>query len=274
VAADRPLIIDHRLGDFVPDDIAGYSILAGVQSDYGYWYLYAPDAPHREEHGEKAVYLAADGSPTLPVRTERQPETEAAAELNPSIYGGWRDRRVMSSAAGVAPQTLDLYSWPADLPLRSLPDATPDVLLTSAPAERAEIVKDRTGEVWTINGQAAGRYSHLIRYAAQPLAAGTLFMARGVVEEGGITIGLLKDDQWAGLINVNREGNFLAVLRVQATDSYELVVANCIETSWWTIARRHWLQGTLGSLTGRFLPNRVRVLQAGWVTATATSAAR
>ena len=146
--------------------------------------------------------------------------------------------------------------------------------MTETPIERAKIVRDLKRGGWTIERQATGRYSYVLRYAAQPLPAGTFFIARGVVDEGGFTVGLQKEDRWVGLVNMVREGPFLAVMQVQTTDWYRLVVANCIETSRWTIARRHWPQGTFGWLTGRFLPNRVRVLQAGWVTGPATSAAR
>lgn len=268
VAANRPLIIDHRLGDYVPDEIAGYSILAGVQSEFGYWYLYAPDAPDREEHGETLAFLAADGSTILPARPQPQPQdvSEAVTPLNPSIYGGGRGRHAISFDAGPDAQPVDVYSWPVNLPLSRLPRAPNISPPAFPPVDRADIAVVVNRGQWTIDGQAEGRYSYLFRFPAQRIPAGALFIARGVVHEGGFSVGLQKNNEWLGVVNVNREGRFLLVMQVQTTDAYQLTVANCIESSWWAIARRHWLHGTLGWIVGGFAPNSIQVLNAGWTT--------
>ena len=42
VRVKHPLIVDHRNGRYRQAGIAGYSLLAAAQSDYGYWFIYAP----------------------------------------------------------------------------------------------------------------------------------------------------------------------------------------------------------------------------------------
>src|SRR5262249_45514588 len=53
----RPLVIDHRAGPYTTAHIAGYATLAVVESDTGYWYVYAP-----EDATERPTFLAWDGS--------------------------------------------------------------------------------------------------------------------------------------------------------------------------------------------------------------------
>jgi hypothetical protein len=199
--------------------------------------------------------------------------------LNLTLPPGWQQMKLyqtltnwerpsapyrIPTGAGPDVEPLDVYSWPVNLPFSGIPFTAPTVFPDDRPVDRADIVRDVNGGAWTIDGPAKGRYSYLLRYGAQPLQAGTFFIASGIVEEGGFTIGLQKNNQWVGVVNVTREGPFIAVMQVQATDRYELVIANCIESSWWGTMRRHWVQGALGWIVGGFLPNRVRILRAGW----------
>ena len=72
-----------------------------------------------------------------------------------------------------------------------------------------------------------------------------ILVAMGIVHEGGVTIGLLRNDQWAGLVNVTSPGEFMAIIEPPGRGQYDVVVAN--------------------DLTGPSLDNDVVITRIGWV---------
>jgi len=254
IRAQHPLLIEHRSGPYAPRPTSSYALLAAVQSDFGYWYLYAPEHADRIAHGETSMFLARDGAADAGF-AERGAAPNVDSGLDPNAEGAARGTHEVAGRAA------NVYTWPADLPLHEL---TAPLDAVAAPIVRAAIVRD-DGGAWRVDGNAGGRFAPLIDFAERDLAAGDTLVARGDVEEGGVQIGFIQRDQWTGFVAVTEPGSFEAVLQIQRDGRYRLAVANCIAASPWQTARRHWLRGGLSVLTGGFLPNRVVVRQLGWV---------
>ena len=255
IRTERPLLMEGRDGAYKPLNISAYVLLAAVQSDFGYWYLYAPDHPDRAQHGEVSTFLARDGS-TDSGFAEHGAGAKVDAGLSPNAVGA--SRGTIREAGGA----VGLYTWPADLPLRKLDTAIEPV---SAPVSRADIVRPVDAGGWIVDGQAQGRFEYLLQFREQEIARGTSLVVRGELYEGGLQVGFVQRDEWSGFVTVTQEGPFEAVLEIQKSGRYRLILANCIESSQWETVRRHWLRGTLGTFTGGFMPNRFRILQFGWL---------
>ena len=253
IRAEHPLLIEHRTGPYKPQPPSAYVPLAAVQSDFGYWYVYAPEHADRLAHGETSIFLARDGAADAGF-AERGVAPNVDSGLDPNAEGAARGARAVDGRA------VNVYTWPADLPL---PDAPTPIDSVAAPVARAKMVRG-DGDAWRVDGNAGGRFDPLLDFAERDLAPGDTLVARGAVEEGGFQVGFIQRDQWIGFVTVTAPGSFEAVLRIQRAGRYRLALANCIADSPWQTARRHWFRGTLGILTGGFLPNRFVVRQLGW----------
>jgi hypothetical protein len=271
VRLKHPLIVDHINGRYREVGIAGYFLLAAAQSDYGYWYIYAPDHEERARHGEISTFLRNDGW-TERGFAERHRLPGLAERLNPSVEGAWRGRVLASSeresdgsfqllgtdpltilddAVGSAAGPVDVYTWPRDLE-----EARLDLPVEPVSAEvvwradQGDIVRDLRAGAWTIDGQPSAPFSYLLQWREEPFVRGALFVARGELLEGGVQIGFLEDGKWSGSVNVTRKGLFEAVLQIQKPGRYGLVVANCMPSNWRT---------PFGTR------NHVRISEAGWI---------
>jgi hypothetical protein len=270
VRVKHPVIVDHRNGRYRQAGIAGYSLLAAAQSDYGYWYIYAPNHQERARHGEVSTFLKNDGWRERGF-AERGRLPGFSESLNPSVEGAWRGRvlapferesdgafhlrgadplEIIDEAMGSAAGPVDVYTWPSDLK-----EARLDLPVEPVSAEvvwRAEgdIVRDLRAGAWTVDGQPSAPFSYLLQWREEPVVRGALFVARGELLEGGVQIGFLRDGKWSGSVNVTRKGLFEAVLQIQKPGRYGLVVANCMPSNWRTPfgARNH-----------------VRISEAGWI---------
>jgi hypothetical protein len=154
-----------------------------------------------------------------------------------------------------------MYTWPPDLPVADIGGAIEPV--SSPVVARADIVRDLGDGAWAVDGYAPQQYSYLVQFSDAPVAAGAYLVVRGELEEGGFTVGLLQRDHWSGSINVTQPGIFEAVLRTPTSDRYALVVANCLDTSWWQRGWRYRLRSWLGR--GKVGPNRFRIATVGWI---------
>jgi hypothetical protein len=66
-------------------------------------------------------------------------------------------------------------------------------------------------------------------------------------------------------VTVTREGPFEAVIEIQKTGRYALVLANCFRTHWWDHVLSRPMDTLLGLVKGQVRQNRFRVQQAGWL---------
>src|SRR5205823_8338683 len=80
-------------------------------------------------------------------------------------------------------------------------------LLPSQMASRAGIISV-TGDAWTARGRGEQQYSYLARWPEMTVEAPQRLVVRGNLRGGGLTIGLLKNDQWALVRNVTTSGPF------------------------------------------------------------------
>jgi Dolichyl-phosphate-mannose-protein mannosyltransferase len=285
VMAERPLLVDHRGGRYKPSHIAGYRVLAAAQSDFGHWYLYAPDKG--DAAGALAVYMAADGSTEHGFHSgEEEAEPVLAKRLSTSIEGAWRGRllprtrqdgpielpgdypfELVDPAAGKVTAPTNVYTWPANLPAATLDysDLQPVSADVIWRAGRRDIVREFRPGAWFVDGFAQSRFSYLLQWDEEPVADGSYFVARGELFEGGLQIGFLEHGQWAGSVCVTRTGLFEAILQIQKPSRYGLVAANCIQSSWWVRAQRHPVSSILSLLGVAGLRNHFRVSQAGWI---------
>jgi hypothetical protein len=282
VRNERPLVVEHYSGRFRVIRVSGYRLLAAAQSDYGHWYVYAPMAIGAAD--EPPTYLASDGALEKGFPADGA-EPALATRLNPDLRGRWRGRVLPSSdeegpfelpgdypfefddsAIRRAAGPVSVYTWPADLRvaslLRPLEPVSNDVVWR---AGRGDIVRDLQAGAWRVDGYAPHQFSYLLQWRDTPVVRGTYFVVRGEVFEGGLQIGFLEHDQWAGSVAVTRPGLFEAILEIQTPGQYALVAANCVESTWPERLRLHPIRGLLGLLTGGFLPNRFRVSEAGWI---------
>lgn len=258
VRDEHPLLIEHRGGRYTPRPPASYVLLAAVENDLGYWYVYAPEHAERAQHGELSFFLMRDGSTdTGFAENGRSPAVDPG--VNPNAVGA--SRGVMSRA-GVA---VNVHTWPADLALGTLDERIEPV---ADPLLLADIVRKNGTGGWIVDGQAEGRFEYLLRFAEQEIPRGATLVVRGELYEGGFQVGFIDGDHWSGFVTVTDSGPFEAIVAVQRTGRYQLELANCIEATAWQTVQRHWVRGTLGMLTGGFMPNHFRVSEFGWRRAT------
>ena len=82
------------------------------------------------------------------------------------------------------------------------------------------------GDGWTIHGTADARFSYLLQSKPQRVDGTTRLVVKGSVRRGGVTVGLLKNSQWAGQVHVTTPGEFIVVIEPPGSGSYDIVVAN------------------------------------------------
>jgi hypothetical protein len=58
------------------------------------------------------------------------------------------------------------------------------------------------------------------------MTSDTRLLVSGRIEQGGLSIGLMRNNQWAGQVSINEPGDFTVVLAPPAPGTYALVVAN------------------------------------------------
>lgn len=232
VRQSSPLVLDYLIAGW-PDrpDPEGYHLLSSVPTREGHLLLYAPD-PWADE--SEAVALRA-----IP-----------------------RVREVIDRYTD-EPHRAEVYAWPPEVsPSESLAYQPIDVTTVAA---RAPIVLGNNGQ-WVVNGVPETRDSYLLQFKPRSVRTGAQFVATGVLEEGGFTVGFLKNGAWSGFVNITTPGWFAAVLQVPEDGDYELILANLVtapqETAWQRTVRRLGFGFTLPESA---LRNRFRIQRSGWV---------
>jgi len=105
----------------------------------------------------------------------------------------------------------------------------------------------------TVKGTVGGAYTYLLRLEERSLAEGSYFFATGVVDTGGLSVGLQTGGRWAGFVNIDSPGPFAVVIKAEDAGRYSLVLSNCVN----------------GAVAGRPVVNALRIDRAGWVDADA-----
>jgi len=130
--------------------------------------------------------------------------------------------------------------------LRTLPESPPPALVNTTPrliyrraplqnvealraadlAYRASIAR-RRAPGWVVNGRADGPYTYVLQWPAREIVRPMFLVARGVVHRGGLTVGVLQDDQWAVETSVPA-GRFDLAIPVVKPGNYAVVIANSL----------------------------------------------
>jgi hypothetical protein len=77
-----------------------------------------------------------------------------------------------------------------------------------------------------VDGRVTLRLSYLVRFEKVALTKGSLLVAAGRVDEGGLDLGVLKDNAWHNQIVIDEPGEFLAAVEVGADGIYVPILAN------------------------------------------------
>ena len=273
----RPLLVDHRAGTNRPFSICGYRVLITVRSDVGHWYVYAPTASASDAEQPAAMdfICADDGSgPTLPRARLANLAGAWRGTITPSHHGNEPFRlnasfplELNDPAIRGVDRPVNVYTWPPRVASIDLDEHIEAVGTNVSWREGAgkDIVKDLRPGAWAVDGSAARPFSYLLQWEEEAIEPGTLFLARGELDEGGLLIGFLEHGKWLGQIVANREGPFEAVFKFEESGRYGLVLANYLDSSWSERWNRHPFPASLGLLGRGFFLNRFRVTQAGWV---------
>jgi hypothetical protein len=241
----RPLLVDHTIMEFTPKTIEHYALRLTAPSDFGYWYLYEPV----EVPAEPTIFLNASGQPTV-LPTSTSPAERAAVVEQPNNWNVYGALQTAPDTDGAA-----LYTFPAALPVARVPRTDRVAPIADAPTLRAPVVTEVAPGAWTIDGRIADPYAYVLKFPVVDRAKNAMFVARGEVRNGGVTIGVTQADRWYAVVNITRQGPFTVVLTMPVAGRYEVTVANCVESS---------LQSALGLVTNAFFQNHVRVSRAGW----------
>lgn len=158
-----------------------------------------------------------------------------------------------------------LYAWPPELSVSLELPAPRPVDLTTLNYKAPIVAAD--GGRWSIDGRGETRTSYLLEFKPAAVRKGSRFLATGVLEEGGFTSGLLRNNAWFGSRNVTEPGWFVIALQVPEDGEYALVFANNLPEP--TAGRwQRWLRSVgLGALVPQpAVPvNRFRIQESGWI---------
>jgi hypothetical protein len=197
-------------------------ITRALDALYQYWKVHG-DRPWRDADYNAARDLAVamlSGPPT---------DSPAAAEAIDSARRFAAERLAAATMFAASRDTLNGAPLLTDPPKQSVADLPRRaVSAVRRPTHLAKGVKWH-GTRLAIRGRISGPYSALLWSRPVSLRSGDRVFAEGRVYRGGVTIGLVKDDQWIGKVNVDDPGEFTAVVAAGEPGPYSLVVANCVK---------------------------------------------
>lgn len=81
---------------------------------------------------------------------------------------------------------------------------------------------------WSIRDKAREKYSYILSTSPKTIKEGGMLVVKGYLLEGGITVGLLRNEQWHLTQNITHEGPFIVGFGIAEKDAYQLVIANMV----------------------------------------------
>ena len=91
---------------------------------------------------------------------------------------------------------------------------------------RARIASVDASSGVSVNGVADATGTNLVAWKEQALEASSVIVAEGVLEQGGVTIGLVDPKGWSMRVDIDTPGAFRAFVQPPNAGAYQLVVAN------------------------------------------------
>ena len=141
------------------------------------------------------------------------------------------------------------YTFPDPLPRSVVKRALAAQPAAFAPGDILKVAPTFTmnGPEWRVDGAGGvdgrGPLMYLVEMKPRRMEKGTVFIAEGTIDKGGVTFGLVKDDQWVVQLHVVQTGDFSVVIVVPEAGDHKLIFAN--------------------NLRGMSLTNRIVVRRAG-----------
>ena len=188
------------------------------------------------------------------VRVSTLDETASLpALLDLKLRPGWERVTPYATIAGVEARQNppEVYTFPGDLTrteVREMLAATP-AAFTPDDISKVSPTFEMNGHAWRADGVGGvggrGPLLYLVEMRPRRLAKGTTFIAEGTIEKGGVTFGLVRNDEWAVQLHVVQTGAFSVVIKAPEDGDYKVVMAN--------------------NLRGMSLNNRVVVTRAGLI---------
>ena len=121
-------------------------------------------------------------------------------------------------------QRIGVPSFPPGKPYHRYPDDLPlsfqqakallanlEPVATQQLESRANIVSAVEGDI-VVDGKADTPYSYLFQLPEEKLAAPRVFLIEGELFKGGLSVGMIKDNQWASQISITGCGKFLVAI--------------------------------------------------------------
>ena len=172
--------------------------------------------------------------------------------LSLAFRPGWEEGPLYQQIAGntdprPARQSAQLYADAGDLKVRraDLKAALGRIAGVPDGALRSSTLKaERVGNGIVVTGKVESVYSYVLQLPPRSVEKEAYLVAEGEIIAGGISIGLLKDNQWSGLVNITGAGKFMAVIRAGAGD-YIATLANNVpgqETNHFRLDRLGWVE--------------------------------
>ena len=100
------------------------------------------------------------------------------------------------------------------------PLSTRDATVTHDPIASVQ------GPGWRLHGLPYAPTSYLLQYSDTDVTTSDVLVVEGEVRRGGISIGFLQDNKWAGYVNVVKPGPFMALLKPPRGGRVSVIVAD------------------------------------------------
>ncbi len=97
----------------------------------------------------------------------------------------------------------------------------------------------------TFKGDAPTSYAYALQLPAENSKGGRYLVAEGELFDGGLTLGLLKNNQWAGQANITTPGKFKIVMRPEAGEYTAMLAHNVPEQKFnhFRLTKLGWVRG-------------------------------
>jgi hypothetical protein len=129
----------------------------------------------------------------------------------------------------------EIYSYPFELPVgrRMITQTVEPVRETDIDKRASNLTVE--GTKWRVAGAGGvggrGPFMYLAQMKPRDTRAGELVLARGHIERGGVSLGLVQNGEWVVQVPVVTPGEFVVVIQVPRDGRYALILANNI-TGW------------------------------------------
>ena len=146
----------------------------------------------------------------------------------------------------------ELYTFPPGLEVGRSVITQAIVPITEADIESRSHTLTVTPSSWKVSGAGGvggrGPFLYLAEMKPRDTRAGEIVLARGRLEKGGLSLGLVENGQWVVRVPVVTPGEFVIVIRAPRDGRFSLIVANNV-TGWsldnrLTIDLLGWARGT------------------------------